>query len=50
MEQAVLNHCKEYLKINNFFFKVIKPNTKKERKENPKKENLLLLIPENIGS
>ena len=34
---------------NIFFFKVVKTNTKKERLEKPKKENLLLLIPENIG-
>ena len=32
-----------------FFFKVLKINSKKERLENPKKEKLLLLIPENIG-
>ena len=31
-----------------FLFKVVKPNTKKERLEKPKKEILLLLIPENI--
>ena len=31
------------------FFKVVKTNTKKERLEKPKKEKLLLLIPENIG-
>ena len=37
------------LKINVFFFKVVKTNTKKERLEKPKKEKLLLLIPENIG-
>ena len=36
-------------KINIFFFKVVKTNTKKERLEKPKKEKLLLLIPENIG-
>ena len=34
---------------NIFFFKVVKTNTKKERLEKPKKEKLLLLIPENIG-
>ena len=33
---------------NIFFFKVVKTNTKKERLEKPKKEKLLLLIPENI--
>ena len=32
---------------NLFFFKVVKTNTKKERLEKPKKEKLLLLIPEN---
>ena len=32
-----------------YFFKVVKTNTKKERLEKPKKEKLLLLIPENIG-
>ena len=32
-----------------FFFKVLKINSKKERLEKPKKEKLLLLIPENIG-
>ena len=31
---------------NIFFFEVVKTNTKKERLENPKKEKLLLLIPE----
>ena len=36
-------------KINIFFFKVVKTNTKKERLEKPKKEKFLLLIPENIG-
>ena len=34
---------------NIFFFKVVKTNTKKERLEKPKKEKLLLLIPENIS-
>ena len=34
---------------NLFFFKVVKTNTKKERLEKPRKEKLLLLIPENIG-
>ena len=34
------------LKINIFFFKIVKTNS---NIENPKKENLLLLIPENIG-
>ena len=34
---------------NIFFFKVVKTNTKKGRLEKPKKEKLLLLIPENIG-
>ena len=34
---------------NIFFFRVVKTNTKKERLEKPKKETLLLLIPENIG-
>ena len=34
---------------NIFFFKVVKTNTKKEKLEKPKKEKLLLLIPENIG-
>ena len=34
---------------NVFFFKVVKTNTKKERLENPRKEKLLLLIPEIIG-
>ena len=43
------NISKKYLKINIFFFKVVKTNTKKERLEKPKKEKLLLLIPENIG-
>ena len=32
-----------------YFLKVVKTNTKKERLERPKKEKLLLLIPENIG-
>ena len=35
---------------NIFFFEVVKTNTKKERLENPKKEKLLLLIPENKGA
>ena len=34
---------------NIFFFKVVKTNTKKKMLEKPKKENLLFLIPENIG-
>ena len=34
---------------NILFFKVVKKNTKKEKLEKPKKEKLLLLIPENIG-
>ena len=34
---------------NIFFFHIVKTNTKKERLENPKKEKLFLLIPENIG-
>ena len=37
------------MKINLFFLKVVKTNTKKESLEKPKKEKLLLLIPENIG-
>ena len=46
------NSIKSMLKIfkNIFFFKVVKTNTKKERLEKPKKEKLLLLIPENIGN
>ena len=32
-----------------FVFKVVKTNTKKEKLEKPKKEKLLLLIPENRG-
>ena len=32
--------------MNIFFFKVVKTNSKMEK---PKKEKLLLLIPENIG-
>ena len=32
-----------------FFFKVVKTNTETERLEKPKKEKLLLLIPENKG-
>ena len=39
----------KYLKINIFFFKVVETKTKKEKLERPKKEKLLLLIPENIG-
>ena len=35
--------------MNYFFFKVVKTNTKKEKLEKPKMEELLLLIPENIG-
>ena len=34
---------------NVYFFKVAKTNTKKESLEKPKKENLLLIIPENIN-
>ena len=34
---------------NIFFLKFVKTNTKKERLEKPKKEKLLLLMPENIG-
>ena len=34
---------------NIFFFKVVKTNTKKENLEIPKRETLLLLIPESIG-
>ena len=45
---AVLNQCEKYLKMNIFFFKVVKRNTEKERLQKPKKENLLLLIPGNI--
>ena len=37
------------MKINIFFFKVVKSDTKRERLEKPKKEKLLLLIPENVG-
>ena len=37
------------MKTNIFFFKVVKTNIKKGRLEKPKKENLLLLIPEKIG-
>ena len=33
-----------------FLFKVVKTNTKIERLEKPKKEKLLLLIPENPGN
>ena len=36
-----LEQCQKYLKINIFFFKVAKTNTKKEK--------LLVLIPENVG-
>ena len=36
-------------KNNIFLKKVVKTNTKKERLEKPKKEKLLLAIPENIG-
>ena len=46
---TVLNQCYKYLKINIFFFKNVKTNTKKERLEKPNKEKLLLLIPENIS-
>ena len=35
------------MKKNIFFFKVVKTNTKKLKK--PKREKLLLLMPENIG-
>ena len=34
---------------NTFFVKVVKTNVKKEKLKKPKKEKLLLLIPENIG-
>ena len=34
---------------NILFFKVVKKNPKKGKLEKPKKEKLLLLIPENIG-
>ena len=34
---------------NVFFFNVIKKTHTKERLEKPKKEKLLLLMPENIG-
>ena len=34
---------------NILFFKVVKKSTKKEKLEKPKKEKLLLLIPENVG-
>ena len=34
---------------NSFFFKVKKKTQKKERLEKQAKENLLLLIPKNIG-
>ena len=34
---------------NIFFFKVVKTNTNKETLKKPKREKLLLLIPENIG-
>ena len=43
------NISKKYLKINIFFFKVVKTNTKKEKFKKPKQERLLLLIPESIG-
>ena len=46
---TVTNQCQKYLKINIFFLKFVKTNTKKEKLEKPKKEKLLLLIPENIG-
>ena len=35
--RTVLNQCKKYLKINVFFFKVVKTNTAKKRLEKPKK-------------
>ena len=38
----------KYLKINIFFFKVVKTSTKKKGWKNSKKVKLLL-IPENIG-
>ena len=47
---TVLNQWPKYLKINIFFFKVLKTNTKKETLEKPKKEKLLLSITENIGN
>ena len=45
------NTIKSMLKIfkDIFFFKVVKTNTETERLEKPKKEKLLLLIPENKG-
>ena len=45
------NSIKLKLKIfkNIFFSKIVRANTKKEKLEKPKKEKLLLLIPENIG-
>ena len=45
------NSIKSMLEIfkNILFFKVIKTNTKKERLKKPKKEKLLLLIPEYIA-
>ena len=46
---TVLNQCLKYFKIDIFFFKVVKTNIKKGRLEKLKKENLLLLILENIG-
>ena len=47
----IWNSIKSMLKVfkNIFFFKIVKTNTKKGRLEKPKKEKLLLLIPENIG-
>ena len=46
---TVLNQCLKYFKIDIFFFKVVKTNIKKGRLEKLNKENLLLLILENIG-
>ena len=45
------NTIKSMLKIfkDIFFFKVVKTNTETERLEKPKKEKLLLFIPENKG-
>ena len=45
MEQYYINAKK----VNIFFFKVVKPNAEKERLKKPKKEKLLLLIPEKIS-
>ena len=46
---TVLNQCLKDFKIDIFFFKVVKTNIKKGRLEKLNKENLLLLILENIG-